>query len=115
MTMPIEIPNLTDTQKSFNAMQTNLITVNSAVNVLQGQYTDHEGRLTDLEKVTIIGDQEPSLREQVRATRQFVDAIKKIGWIVGGAILAQTIAFGTAVAVAYFKYLPVLERLANQP
>lgn len=74
-------------------------------------------RLLNLEKkvVTGNGNDEIPLIEQVRDNTQFIDAMKKVIWIVGGAILLQTVSFGYAVAVAYFRFLPVLEKLANKP
>lgn len=66
------------------------------------------------EQILITGSNDKSsLIEQVRKNTNFIDGIKKVIWIVAAAVLAQTVAFAYAVTVAYFKFLPVLERLAN--
>lgn len=112
--MPIEIPNLTETQKTFSEITRNQITLNSAVNTLQENDKIQNEKLDKLHK-TVYGNGEAGLDEQVRSNTTFRLTAYKIAWIVGGAILAQTITFGYFVVQAYYTYLPILEKLAAKP
>lgn len=104
MPVPDLTPTLTDSQK----INMNIISLNTAVNDLQ---TD----VSKLTKLVITGNGEIPLAEKVRNHESFISEVKYwVKWI-GGALLIQTIAFLSGVVIAVVKFLPVLERLANQP
>ncbi len=115
MDMRLELPNLTETQKSFNAMQTNLLSVNSAVNTLQENDKEQDHQLTALNKAVFIGNGELSLKETVRNHEKFISEIKYWIKFAIGLLVAQFISFGVASVVAYIRFLPVLEQLAKKP
>lgn len=96
---------LTDSQK----LALNIVTMNTAINDLQ---TD----LREINKILVQGgDGELPLREQVRNNTTFILSIKYWTRFVFGALVLQTIAFGAGIIIALVRFLPVLERLANQP
>ena len=105
---PINIPNLTETQKIFASIMENQISLNTAINDLQELTARHHKLLLD-------GNGEIPLVEQVRNNTAFINGIKY--WIkyVFGALILQTIAFGVAIVIAVVRFLPVLERLAKTP
>ena len=114
MAMPLDLPNLTDTQKSFDAMRTNLISMNTAVNTLQGDVKESDKRIVNLETIVITGATgELSLKEQVRTHDGYIKDLKYWGRFIGGALIIQTIAFGFGVIVALVRFLPLLEKLAK--
>lgn len=90
---------MTDSQK--------MLVISLAVNSLQGSVDRHN-------KILVTGNGEIPLVEQVRNLREFVNGIKFWAKTAAVAILLQTIAFGSAVVVGYIRFLPVLEKLANQ-
>lgn len=104
----IEIPNLTDTQKTFQAIMQNQLSLNTAVNELQ--------ELTaKLHKVVLEGNGDIPLVEKVRNHQEFIESVKYWQKFLIAALIAQTIAFGTSVVIAVVRFLPVLERIANNP
>lgn len=117
MTTPADLPGLTETQKTFDAMRNNLITVNTAVNILQEISKEQDVRVRKLEEVVVTGNGELALRERVRTLENFVDDIKDVmrywGRLIGGALLLNFLGFTTGIIVALIKFLPVLERLAG--
>lgn len=116
MEKPIDLPNLTDTQKSFDAMRNNLITVNTTVNSLQEDVRDSSKRITKLEEVVITGTiGEIPLKEQVRNHDGYIKDLKYWARFIGGALIIQTIAFFFGVLVALVRFLPLLEALAQKP
>lgn len=117
MTMPTDLPGLTETQKTFDAMRNNLISVNTSLNTLQEAAKEHEVRVKKLEEVVVVGNGELALRERVRTLESFVDDIKDVmkywGRLIGGALLLNFLGFSVGIIVALIKFLPVLEKLAN--
>ena len=104
----LQIPNLTDSQKLYQAMVEHLITVSTGLNDVQ---TD----VRELNKVVLLGNGEVSLRETVRSHEAFIKETKYWLRLVGGAIILQTLAFGAGITIAVVKFLPVLENLARKP
>lgn len=103
MTMPADVTStFTDEQK----MAMNIITMNTAINTLQED-------MAIVNKVVLLGNGEPPLREMVRNHDTVIKNIQYWSRFVGGALVLQTIAFLTGIIVAVIKFLPVLERLAK--
>lgn len=107
-TINTPIPNLTDSQKTFQAIMENQIIINTAMTELQGK-TDK------LYKTVFLGNGEIPLVEQVRDHKDFIDNLKYWAKFLIGALIIQTIAFGASVVVAVVRFLPILERIANHP
>lgn len=108
MTLQNALPNLEPQLTESQKLSLNLITLNTKCNDLDIGYRK-------LNAVVLLGeDGELPLRETVRNHTAFIDGIKYWSRLIGGALILQTIAFGAAVIVAYVKFLPVLEKLANQ-
>jgi len=115
-TMPIDLPNLTETQKSFNSMQTNLLSLNTAINNLQEDEKERDKKVNKLNEVVLIGNGEVAIRETVRTHTAFINEIKYWMKFVIGVVIAQLLTFSIAAVIVYIKFLPVLEKLAtNQP
>lgn len=107
MPIPItNIPNLTDTQKTFASLVENQIALNTAVNDIREAVNKHH-------KLLIEGNGEIPLLERVRSLEAFMIAIKFWLRTVAVSIVAQTVTFGIAILVAVVKFLPALEKLAN--
>lgn len=102
----LNIPNLTDSQKLYQALVEHLMTVSTGLNDVQ---TD----VRELNKVVLLGNGELPLREIVRSHDAFIKDIKYWIRLVGGAIVLQTLTFAIGVVVAVVKFLPVLESLAK--
>src|SRR3990172_2918583 len=96
----LEIPNLTDSQKLYQAMVEHLVSVSTGLNDVQ---TD----VRELNKVVLLGNGDLPLREQVRNHENFIKDLKYWVRFVGGAIVLQTIAFTVGLVVAVAKFLPV--------
>ena len=109
-----EVPNLTDTQKTFNAMQTNLLSVNTAVNTLQENEKERDRKVEKLNEVLLLGNGEPPIREVVRNHAAFITEIKYWMRYLIGLVIVQFVSFSVASVVAYIKFLPVLEQLAKK-
>lgn len=112
-TLPeIPIPNLTDSQKLYTKMIENLVSVNTAVNDLQAD-------VKTLNTVVIVGNGELPLREVVRNHEKFIldikDTMKYWGRLVGGALLLNFIGFMIGIVLAIYRFLPILEKLAQKP
>lgn len=119
--MPIEIPNLTDTQKSYDAMRNNLLRVNTDVSILQQSDREQNDRIEELEKVVVkgSGDKELSHAERIRQLESYIssvkDTIKYWGRFIAGALLLNFLGFMTGIIVALIKFLPLIEKLAKTP
>jgi hypothetical protein len=66
------------------------------------------------EKLLITGNGELPLVERVRNHEDFIKSFRYWAKFIFGAILIQTIAFAFAIVIAIIRFLPVLEKLANQ-
>lgn len=95
-------PELTDIQKLFVAMTS----MNTAMNDLQTTVGhDH--------KILFEGNGEVPVVQQVRVNTEFIGGIKRFFWIVGGAILVQTVAFGAVAFALFLQVMPILQKLAS--
>lgn len=104
----IEIPNLTDSQKLYQRLIENLISINTTLNLVQEtQERDH--------KILVEGNGELPLVEQVRNNTEYINGIKHWSRYLIGALILQTMAFLFGVIVAIIQFLPVLQRLAEKP
>jgi hypothetical protein len=83
--------------------------------IIQNRVIEQESDIQTLNKVVLLGNGELPLREQVRNHQKFVDEVRYWTKLVIGLFIAQFIAFTAASFIAYVKFLPVLERLADQP
>lgn len=92
--------NLTDSQKMI---------------VIQNRVIEQENEIQALNKIVTLGNGELPLREQVRNHAHFIAEVRHWTKLVIGLFIAQFVAVTFASIVAYFRFLPVLERLANQP
>jgi hypothetical protein len=105
---PEIISNLTDSQKINLKIIQNLTSINTALNDLQHDVLIHD-------KLLVTGNGEPSLQERLRVIESYIDGTKYWSRFLFGAVVLQTLAFGGAVLLAVIRFLPVLEKLANQP
>lgn len=84
----------------------NVVSLNTAVNDLQKEQAhDH--------KILFEGNGEIPIVQQVKINTEFIAGIKKLMWIIGGAILAQTVTFGTVAVVLFIRVMPILTKLAS--
>jgi hypothetical protein len=59
----------------------------------------------DLHKILIVGNGEPSLREQVRAQSHWISSVNKVAWLVLSILLGQVIIFGCSLMLILFAFL----------
>lgn len=106
-------PSLTDLyqypeSKKLEIIWMGLTEMWNRLNVIEGQVNEHEqilitGKAPDL-----------PLLERMRNEEMFTKNLRYWGRFLGGAIVIQTLAFIGGIVVAYFRFLPVLERIAAQ-
>lgn len=101
------VANLTDSQKINIQMLQNLTSLNTRMNDLTHDVTEHN-------KILVTGNGEPSLQERIRNLEEFTQSIKYWERFVGGAIILQAVAFMVALILALIKFLPLLEKLSAQ-
>jgi hypothetical protein len=104
MTMPDLIPSMTDTQK----INMNIITLNTRTNQQQSD-------IEELQKVVLLGNGEPAIRETVRNHTAILAEWKYWIKFFVGLLITQAVAVVGALVFTVIKLLPVLERLANKP
>lgn len=104
--MPVEIleKDLTDTQK----LAVNLVSLNTAVNVLQEDSAKYK-------HILIEGNGELPLMERVRNMEAFITSTKFWLRTIAVAVVLQTITFGTAAIVYFAKLYPLLEKISKLP
>jgi len=79
-----------------------------AMNSVQTQLLEHN-------RILITGKNgELPLQEKVRNLESFVNSIKYWLRLLVGALLLQTISFGTGVIYAVLRLLPILEKLSAE-
>jgi hypothetical protein len=96
--------SLTDDQRVLLKMLQNINSINTALNLLQSDVRVHD-------KILVTGNGEPSLQERIRNLEAFVASQKYWLRLVAGALVLQTITFGTAAIVYFIKLTPVLNSL----
>ncbi len=97
-----EYNNLTDSQK---------------INIIGIAVTDLKNKSDTYEQILIKGSP-PSvlpLPERVRTLERFQDRFEYWARFLGGALLLNFLGFATGIFVAVVKFLPILEKIANQP
>lgn len=117
---PINLPNMTDSQKVLNMLRDGLISHDTRLQNMRDELNEHDSEIQLLRKMVVTGDDGTlSHSERIRKLEGFVekleDALKYWGRFVGGALLLNFLGFLAGIIVALVKFLPVLERLANQP
>lgn len=103
---PEFLAGLTDSQKVHINLLQNITSINTAINDINHKVLAHE---------VILVTGAPSLQERLLRVEEYISSLKFWGRAIGLALLAQTIAFLAGIVVALYKFLPVLERLAQQP
>lgn len=96
--------SLTEDQRITLKVIQNLTSVNTALNLLQNDVHVHN-------KILVTGNGEPSLQERIRNLEAYVASQKYWLRMVAGALVLQTITFGTAAIVYFIKLLPILDKL----
>ena len=104
----LTVPNMTDSQKILTAIIENQMSLNTALNDLQESVAKHQRILVD-------GNGEIPLVEKVRNHDSFISGMRYWMRFIGGALIVQTLAFAMSVVIAVVKFLPLLEKLANNP
>lgn len=117
---PINLPNMTDSQKVLNMLRDGLISHDTRLQNMRDEINEHDSEIQILRKIVITGDDNTlSHSERIRKLEGFVekleDALKYWGRFIGGALLLNFLGFLAGIIVALVKFLPVLEKLANQP
>lgn len=118
MTLPtFDLSTMTDKTKWINMLRDAVITHDTRITKAELGVKEHEERLDKLETIVISGDgdKELSHAERIRNLETLANSVKYWGRFVGGALVLNFIGFSVGILVAYFKFLPVLERLANTP
>lgn len=105
---PEMIASLTDSQKINLRIIQNLTSLNTAINDMKHDVSVHD-------KILVTGNGVPSLQERLRNLEKFVDGFQYWLRFVGGALVLQTLAFFVGIIIALVRFLPLLEKLANQP
>lgn len=96
-------PEMSDVQKLYIGMNS----LNAVVNDLAITVNhDH--------KILVEGNGEPPIIQKVADMKNYLDGVKFWTRAVALALLAQTITFGVATAIAVIQILPVLQELAKQ-
>lgn len=117
--MPNKIPisdfrNLDETNRSLLVWQGLMDTWNKLEETIEHQKNiEADTRVHD--KLLLTGNGEPSLMERVRRLEEFENKFEYWAKLIGGALLLNFIAFFVGTMVAIIRFLPVLERIANQP
>jgi len=105
----IQIPNLTDSQRLYQAMIENLVRMNTSLTTVIDTQKTHHKILLEGE-----GDDLPLL-ERVRNLEAFQKWFQFWFRTIAVALVLQTITFGVA-AIAYFvKLYPLLDALSKKP
>lgn len=110
---PEIIAKMTDSQKINIQMLQAITSVNTRVNDIGHNYTLLREDVDRHEKLLVTGDGELPVLERIRNTEKFIDGVRYWVRMIIGLLVAQFIAFASASLIAYLKFLPVLERIAN--
>ena len=119
---PINTPNMTDRTRVMNMLRDGLIAHDTRLQSLRDDHNELKKDVELIKEATIVGNSATGLlshAERIRNLEAYIegtkDTIKYWGRVIGGALLLNFIAFLAGIVVALIKFLPVLERLANQP
>lgn len=105
---PEMLASLTDSQRINVKIIQNLTSLNTSLND-----TQHE--VATLNKLVIAGNGDPALMERVRNLESFVGGTKYWLRLVAGALILQTITFGTTAVIFFIRLVPLVEKLTNKP
>lgn len=86
---------------------------NQRLIIIQSRVLENEERLDRHHKVLLEGNGELPLVEKVRNLEAFSNNLRFWLRTVAVAIVLQTITFGAAALVYFFKLYPVLEKLSQ--
>lgn len=100
--------DLPDSQKIHIKMLQSITSINTALNDLQHTVNVHN-------QVLVTGNGKPSLQERIRNLEKYIEQLQYWGKFIGGALIIQTLGFFFGIVVAIVRFLPLLEKLANQP
>lgn len=103
----IQIPNLTDSQKLYQAMIENLMRMNTTMSAVVETQKSHHKMLVEGD-----GDDLP-LPERIRNLENFQKFVQFWFRTIAVALVLQTITFGTAAIVYFIKLSPVLDKLSH--
>lgn len=70
-----------------------------ALTSLQEQITDLHTLVEQVNKVMIVGNGEPSVREQTRSNTRWIEGANRLVWAIVLAFVGQTIVFGGALLI----------------
>ena len=100
------VKNMTDSQKINVEILSNLTSINTVINDIQHQQTEHH-------KLLVEGNGQPSLQERIRSLEAFVSGVRYWSRLVAGAIVLQAITFSLAAIIYFIKLAPILEKLSK--
>jgi hypothetical protein len=112
---PEVIASLTDTQRTNLRMVQSISNINTTITNINTSLQEIKAEVHTHEKILITGNGIPSLQERLRIIEKFVENFNYWLKFVGGAIVLQTLAFFVGVIIALVRFLPLLEKLANNP
>lgn len=117
---PIILANMTDTQKVINMLRDGLVSHDTRLQNMRDELNEHDGDIQVLRRTVITGDDNTlSHAERLRKVEGFVEKLEESlrywGRLIGGALLLNFIGFMIGIVVAIVRFLPLLEKLANQP
>lgn len=116
MLPPINIPNMTETQKVLNMMRDSLIAHDTRIQGVRNDVNDNTASIKELAEVVIIGtNSAPSHTEQLRTHQRFIDTIVRLAWLFVSAIVVQITAFAVMAIWVVARLYPLLDKIANQP
>lgn len=112
---PEILANMTESQKINIQMLQAITSVNTRVNDIGHNVTMIRDQVDRHEHLLVTGNGDLPILERLRNNEKFIDGVRYWVRIVIGLLVAQFITFASASVIAYMKFLPVLERLANRP
>lgn len=114
MMPPINIPNMTDTQKVLNMMRDSLIAHDTRIQDVRNDVNDNTASIKALAEVVITGTTStPSHTEQLRTHQRFIDTIVRLAWLFVGAIVVQITAFAVMAIWVVARLYPLLDKIAS--
>jgi len=116
MLPPIDIPNMTDSQKVLNMMRDAIIAHDTRLQTIRNDVNDNTASIKTLAEIVITGSASlPSHTEQLRTHQRFIDTVLRLAWIFVGAIVVQITAFAVMAIWVVARLYPILDQIANTP
>lgn len=114
MMPPIDIPNMTETQKVLNMMRDSLIAHDTRIQDVRNDVNDNTKNIKTLADVVIAGTNAvPSHTEQLRTHQRFIDTIARLAWLFVGAVVVQITAFVFMSLWIVARLYPILDKIAT--